>query len=181
MKRSKSEKRFIKVLLLPALLALAAAGLCSCAQRNTDYSEDLFAMDTVMSIRAIGPDAEEAVKAAVSEIRRLDSLLSTGNDSSDISAINRNKTAQTDQDTALLAFRAKEIYRLTGGAFDPTVYPVMRLWGFTDRNYQVPEEEALQAAAATVNGESLQIDGNTVSVAADQEMERGSGITGWRP
>ena len=41
-------------------------------------------MDTYMELTAYGKNAEEAVGAAKEEIERLDALLSTGNDKSEI-------------------------------------------------------------------------------------------------
>ena len=44
---------------------------------NKECTRQLFAMDTVMSFTAYGKNSEQAVDAAVKEVRRLDELLST--------------------------------------------------------------------------------------------------------
>ena len=38
------------------------------------------------------------------------------------------------------------IYKDTDGLFDITIYPVMKLWGFTDQNYRVPDDDEMSAA-----------------------------------
>ena len=78
-----------------------------------------------------------------SEIDRLDELLSTGNDNSEISTINRNGGGELSSDTDELVTYALMLNKLTNSAYDMTVYPVMKLWGFTTGEYAVPEISAL--------------------------------------
>ena len=55
-----------------------------------EASRDVFAMDTYMTVKAYGPQGDAAVEAAVEEINRLDALLSTGNEDSEVAGINAN-------------------------------------------------------------------------------------------
>lgn len=174
------------VLLLAVLAALLGAGLHTRGGfsalsfgNSREYSEDLFAMDTVMSVKACGKDAEAAVKEAVLEIRRLDGLFSTGNPFSDISVLNREKASETAPETALLGARALELYTMTDGSFDPTIYPVMRLWGFTDKNYRVPSEDELQKALAQVNGSLVTVSEKQIALGEDQELDLGGIAKGY--
>ena len=105
---------------------------------STQASRDIFAMDTYMNVTAYGVGANEAVRRAEEEIERLDSLLSTGDQNSEIYQINQNGGGILSEDTAYL------VERSTNGAFDIAIYPVMKAWGFTDDNFRVPEEEELQ-------------------------------------
>jgi thiamine biosynthesis lipoprotein ApbE len=73
-------------------------GLETAADAETieEASRDVFAMDTYMSVTAYGTDAENvnaAADAAIAEIERLDSLLSTGDADSEIAKINENGSA----------------------------------------------------------------------------------------
>ncbi len=106
-------------------------------------SKDVFAMDTYMSVTAYGEKAQAAVDSAVAEIERLDALLSTGNADSEIGQINANGGGILSSDTACLVEKSLELYQETEGAFDIAIYPVMRAWGFTDENYQVPSADTL--------------------------------------
>lgn len=101
-------------------------------------------MDTIMQITCYGKNAKEAADAAQSEIVRLDELLSTGNESSEVSIINRNGGGELSSDTDELVVYALMLNKLTDGAYDMTVYPVMKLWGFTTGEYAVPESSALE-------------------------------------
>lgn len=143
------KKRIIAVFLVTAAFSLlfcgcnlSAAGISDGA--DTQASKDIFAMDTTMTVTAYGENAQEAVDAAVDEIERLDALLSTGSDTSEISILNVKGTAKLSEDSAYLVKRSLELNTSTSGVFDIAIYPVMKAWGFTDGNYQVPSEGTLK-------------------------------------
>ena len=112
----------------------------SAAAAAEPVSREIFAMDTYMTVTAYGEPAQEAVDAAVSEIRRLDALLSIGESGSEISMLNDSGTARVSDDTGVMIDKALELYRDTGGAFDLTILPLMETWGFTDEAYRVPSD-----------------------------------------
>ena len=60
--------------------------------------------------------------------------------------------------------RALEIAAETNGAYDPTVYPLMRAWGFTDGNYRVPADAELDALLQTTGWTEVSADGTTASL-----------------
>lgn len=130
------------------LFLLSGCGAAGEAEASTRY---LTAMDTVMSLTAYGPNRDRALEEAVAEIQRLDGLLSIGSDDSDISRLNREKTAVLSPDAASLLESALDLARDTQGVFDPTVYPLVKLWGFYDKDYQVPSRQELSQALALVN------------------------------
>ena len=62
-----------------AAAAAAESSAASGKAGSKPVTREIFAMDTYMSLTAYGDRAEEAVGAAVDEIKRLDALLSVGN------------------------------------------------------------------------------------------------------
>lgn len=65
------------------------------------------------------------------ELKKFDASLSPFNEQSVIARVNRNDRAVELDDWFVTVFnRSKEIFRLTEGAFDPTVSPLINLWGF---------------------------------------------------
>lgn len=128
------------------------------SEASTEYLE---AMDTYMTLTAYGSHREEALEDACAEIRRLEALLSTGSDSSEVYALNQSGSGVLSDDTAALLEYALDLYDSTGGAFDITVYPLMELWGFTTQDYQVPAADALQSTLALVGADRLTYDSGT--------------------
>lgn len=127
------------------------AGEQNSSDSSQEYTSDVFAMDTYMTLTAYGENAQEAVEAGIAEIQRLDDLLSTGKDTSEVAQINANGGGVLSEDTNYLVKRALDIYQNTNGAFDISIYPVMQLWGFTTGNFAVPSESDLAAKLALVD------------------------------
>ena len=120
-----------------------------------EAARDIFAMDTYMSVTAYGEGADAAVDAAQAEIERLDALLSTGNEDSEIAKLNVSGTAELSEDAGYLVERALELNEETDGAFDIAIYPVMEVWGVPTQNYQVPSEELLQERLALADASQI--------------------------
>ena len=134
------------------------------ASDDAEAVRDVFAMDTYMTVKAYGFNGDAAVDAAVDEINRLDALLSTGKKDSEIGQINANNGGQLSEDGAVLMERSLELYKSTNGAFDVAIYPVMKAWGFTDGNYQVPDTDALKATLELVDPSLIDYDKETSTV-----------------
>ena len=116
------------------LCTMVCAGLCAGAFAGGTVawgkdlpteSGEIFAMDTYMTVSAIGENAKEAVDVSLKEIRRLDALWSVGEEDSVVSALNRHERVELDEDTSALLEKAEAISSDTGGAFDITIYPLM--------------------------------------------------------
>ena len=120
-------------------------------------SMDVFAMDTYMTLLAYGENAEEAILAAAAEIHRLDDLLSTGNPESEISKLNAAGGGTISADVEALIARAKEIHTETGGLFDISIYPVMRLWGFPTQEYRVPDKTEIEETLKLVDAAQITV------------------------
>lgn len=146
---------------------------------ETSCTKQLFAMDTVMSFAAYGKNSEAAVDAAIEEVKRLDRLLSTGNGSSEISALNEKGEGEVSADTAALFRRGLEIYEDTGGAFDFTIYPLMRLWGFPTKEYHVPEDGELREILPLVDASKISLSGNEVRLGLGQQVDFGGIAKGY--
>ena len=65
-------------------------------------SKEFFAMDTYMEVDAYGNNGEKAVAKAEKEVNKLDSILSTGKSTSEISKLNKNKKQVVSADTMSL-------------------------------------------------------------------------------
>lgn len=164
-------KRIFVVFLCLFLLSGCAAG-GNAGASSTRY---LTAMDTVMSLTAYGENRDGALEKAVAEIQRLDNLLSIGNENSDISRLNREKNAVLSPDTWSLLSQALDLAQDTQGVFDPTVYPLVKLWGFYDKDYHVPTRQELSQALALVDYRevSLSQDSCGASLGNGQQIDLG--------
>ena len=139
------------------------------AESNEESSKDIFAMDTYMTVTAYGAKAQEAVDEAEAEIQRLDELLSTGNEESEIAQLNQNKSAILSEDAGYLVERALELNKETDGAFDIAIYPVMEAWGFPTQNYQVPTADTLESLLKLADASQIIYDENSRKISFGRE------------
>ena len=100
---------------------------------------------------------EEGIK---SELERVNQLMSTYIEDSDVSRFNRYDKGDwfsVDSETAKVVSRALEISRLSEGAFDITVAPAVKLWNFgPDRKrFKVPADETVNQVCSQVGYEQL--------------------------
>lgn len=138
---------------------------------NASATKNVFAMDTYMEITAYGRNCDKAVEAAAEEIERLDALLSTGSDTSEVTKINQDKSGTLSADTSYLIQRSVEIYESTNGAFDITVYPVMEAWGFAGEEFHVPSEDSLNSLLDYVDSSKLVYDKDTNQVKLPENVK----------
>ena len=162
--------------------------LCSCSdQESTDRAQeneiDLFAMDTYMFLKAYGDNGETALQKASDRIKELEAMLSATDEKSEIFKLNSAAGAQTviSSDTSFLIGRSLEINNETGGAFDITLYPVTKEWGFTTGNYNVPSQNRIDELLAKVGSENiiLNSDGDSVSLKNGANIDLGGIAKGY--
>ena len=139
------------------LLAVIIIGRNTSKQEQS-YNQQLFAMDTYMSLTAYGENAKEAVEASVEEIQRIEQLISIGFDSSEVSKLNQQGEGNASEDTQILLQKSMELWEKTDGVFDISIYPVMKLWGFADENYKVPKEDELRETLKLVDAGKISYD-----------------------
>lgn len=155
------------------LIALLLTGCTASKPEETD----LFAMDTLMKIKIWG-DPEE-LTLVTDEIRRLDLLLSAADSGSLLSQINLIGAAELSGDVLTLMQDAVSLSEKTGGAFDPTVYPLVRLWGFPEEEYHVPSQDELDETLALVGTEHIHLDGSTVTLDEGTMLDFGAIAKGY--
>lgn len=139
------------------------------ADKETEASKDLFAMDTYMTLTAYGEHAQEAVDKAAERVEALDALLSTGNENSEIYQLNQNGEVTLSEEGGYLVERALELYKKTEGAFDIAIYPVMQAWGFPTQDYHVPDDDTLKEKLALADASKVNYDKDTRKIFFDQD------------
>ena len=115
------------------------------------------AMNTVAEITLYGGRAERALAAAEAEAKRLESLFSRFLPTSDIGLLNRAAgmgPVRLHPETFEVLSIARDCSRNTGGCFDCTVGPLVRLWR---ASALPPDERAIEAARKLTGFEALML------------------------
>lgn len=139
------------------------------------YRETRRLMWTDFEIVAYGPDRvrlAEAANAAFEEIDRLDQQMSHYSETSELTDINRQaarKEVIVEKELFDLLKRSLDYSRSTGGAFDITVGPLMKAWGFFKGQGRVPEPSELTAVKDRIGFQHVRLNEPAHSIRFDRE------------
>ena len=136
-------------------------------------------MGTVVTVTAFTDDEKagrDAISAAFDEMARVDRLTSRYDPASALVWLNgdaqRAGGAPVDPELLRVIARTLEIARASGGAFDPTVGPLMDVWPLT-AGMSLPGPDAVAAAVARVGYVRVVADTakGTITLPADSEID----------
>lgn len=162
--------------------ATALLALCICYGWNRfaatrTYSVSFYAMDTQVTLVAYGPHGKEALKRARLRVKQIERELSVTDSQSDIGRLNAAVSAapvQVSKDTAALTAFALHMNELTDGAFDPTLYPVLRAWGFTTKKHRIPTAGELTRLLQLTGIERVHISGQKLRLDKGSMLDLGA-------
>jgi thiamine biosynthesis lipoprotein len=159
-----------------ALLVCGASPTLSAAQSQpVMYRESRRLMWTKFEIIAYGQNRArlaEAANAAFDEIERLDRQMSNYSETSELSYINRNAAREeviVEKELFDFLQLSIEYSRTTGGAFDITVGPLMKTWGFFDNKGRVPDAGELKSVTERVGFNHVLLNERMHSIRFDRE------------
>lgn len=123
------------------------------------------AMGTEVSFAVLSDDDEGAVRAitaAFDEIKRIENLMTTWRDDSEVSRINQQAgvaPVQVSPETLEVIEAAQQSAKRSGGAFDITFYAMRGLWKFDeDLEPKVPPAAAIKKRLALIDYRKLIVD-----------------------
>jgi len=114
-----------------------------------------------------GPRLRAIAEEALDEIVRLEGVLSLYRPDSEVSRINGNAAREwvrVPPEVFSLVERSLNLSELTGGAFDITVAPLVRAWGFIGGAGAAPEERELAEARAVVGSHLVDLSRERFSI-----------------
>ena len=101
----------------------------------------------------------------------IDMSASMFNPRSVLSRINNNSSNCADSMVAKLLQRSQEINRETGGAFDPTIAPLMRLWKTQDTVATLPDEAAIDSVMQFVGMDNVRLANGNQVIKSDSRLQ----------
>jgi thiamine biosynthesis lipoprotein len=156
----------VLVLFLLPLVGAASTPARPAAKTDTLRLESsVVAMGSAYSVAVYGEDRtrmEEAVDAAFEEVHRLDEMLSNYKPESELSEINRAAAERPVAVTTELFDLLAACVKYSGesdGAFDITVGPLMKVWGFYKGTGRLPHRAEVRGALDRVGYRNIVLDG----------------------
>jgi thiamine biosynthesis lipoprotein len=111
--------------------------------------------------------AKRASSAAFACIGRLDAIMSDYRETSELTKLCRaahGQWVEVSDDLFRVLSLSQRLARRSGGAFDVTIGPVVRLWRHARRAGRLPDDERLASARVLVGYDKLHLDEKTRSV-----------------
>ncbi|WP_424001117.1 FAD:protein FMN transferase [Maribacter sp. IgM3_T14_3] len=128
------------------------------------YKRTLKLMGSRFDITVVAKDpveGDEYIDMAISEITRIEKLISSWDPNSQTSEINRNaglKPVKVDAELFNLIKRGIGISKLTDGAFDISYASMDKIWKFDGSMTVMPSEDSIKASVAKVGYQNIILD-----------------------
>jgi thiamine biosynthesis lipoprotein len=175
-------RQSIKILSLAAVCSFPSTAQPTLQRFHQTHA----AMGTIFAIDINATDqatAEQDINLAFDEIDRIEALLSNYRPSSELSRISREAgSAPIVTDPETFHFLERSLYwsRVSNGAFDITVGPLLRAWGFFFHQGRIPSQAQLNAVRSKIGWQHIALDAQTrtVSFINHQSMELDPGSIG---
>lgn len=147
-----------------SLLLVAVAFIYSCKTSKSEYVKiSGFAQGTTYNITYENSTNEYYSQALDSILKAFDKSLSSYDSTSIISRINNNDTTvEADEWFAEVFKKSAEVNAISGGAFDITVGPVARAWGFGDSPVAKHDSTHIDSLLQYVGMEKVKLEGRKV-------------------
>lgn len=169
-----------KILLL--LLLISSANLVSgqtIRQRNTVLMGSQFHI-TIVAKDSLS--AEKYIDQAISEIARIEALISDWKSTSQVSEVNQNagiRPVKVDREVFELTQRALHFSQITDGAFDISFAAMDKIWKFDGSMNTLPSEETILKAIEKIGYQNIILDSiNSTIFLQKTGMKIGFGATG---
>lgn len=129
----------------PSMTYMSSHGIVWTTQYNITYESDRKFDDSIQTI-----------------FKAVDNSLSMFNKSSLISRINGGEELPVDSMLKILYNASVEVNKDTEGAFDPTVSPLMKAWGFVEKTGMLPDSAMIDSIREFVGMEKTCLDGGFI-------------------
>ncbi|MBO0329221.1 FAD:protein FMN transferase [[Muricauda] lutisoli] len=175
---------------MKTFVALACSLCCLLSfgqSRQTDVTvkKTLKLMGTRFEITVVAPNEEIGyinIDEAVSEIERIENIISSWNEKSETSLINTNagiKPVKVSHELFNLIERSIKISEITDGAFDITYASMDNIWKFDGTMDKVPTEAEIEKSVSKVGFEKIQLDAENQTIFLPEKgMRIGFGAIG---
>ncbi len=132
-------------------------------------------LDTSVELQisaASSAEAELIRDDVFAEMERLEKLFSRSLSGSDVSAINLRAglgPVSVDQEVFFVTVQALNYSEISNGAFDPTVAPLIDLWGFLGQAYRLPAPEEIDRLLPLVDYRLVEFDDESLELYLPEE------------
>ena len=158
----------VTALVGPGLTVSPGTAAPQAPDRSSTWSFSTGTMGTIATLQLVGTDSVAAADPAYEALLRFhhaDSLLSNWTTDSEIARVNREAGSgwvEMDAELRKILATADTVHRESDGAFDPTIEPLTRLWGFLGGTPRLPATGEIEEVLDQVGWNRVQVDGDRI-------------------
>ena len=104
-------------------------------------------------------------------LKFVDNSMSTYVPSSLISRINRGEQVEVDEHFMAVLKKSFEVHEATGGLFDITIYPLMKLWGFGENRKMSVDSAEVDSVLQLIGMDKIELDNYSVKLAEGTQID----------
>jgi thiamine biosynthesis lipoprotein len=132
---------------------------CSCASTAPrEISRSDFVLGTACTVRLVGGGSEGLLDAVFARLREIEDELSVNKGGSQIDAVNAAaglSPVAVGADALAILKRDLDLSAWSDGAFDPSVGPLVKLWGIGTDHARLPEPKEIAAAKGYIGWKDI--------------------------
>lgn len=132
------------------VLSCSAKGI----KDSNPITKTAFALDTICTITIYDQSSEKVLDECFDKLKDIESKMSVDIKTSEVSMINKMagiKPVKVSDETYYVISSGKKFSNLTGGKFDITVGPLVKLWGINTPHARIPAQSEINAALPLIN------------------------------
>ncbi len=132
-----------------------------------------FLMDTLVKVRIHDENSEQILEEALNKLSYLENIFSKTIEDSDISKLNSNagiKPVEVSDETYDLLEEAYHFAETTGGVFDPTIGPLVSLWGIGTEDEKIPTDSEVQDTLKRIDYKKIEFQENNKIYLTEEDM-----------
>ena len=144
-----------------ALIFILSLTIISCSNNEVNsVTKTSYKMGTVVKVKVYSSKADSIIKTTFGMLDKLEEKLSAHIESSEINKINEmagRRAVKVSNDTYDVVSKAVEYAELSQGRFDPTIGPLVQLWGIGTKEQKIPSEKELAKKNKLVDYQKVEL------------------------
>lgn len=167
-------KKLFKVVSVIILVMFIVASFVAC---NSAETKHFYVYGTVLEVTASTDNEMDDVYKYISNLENILSPVVEGSDLYKINHSTVGEKIQCNDVTMDIMKKAENIYNLSNGAYDPSVYPLVRLWNFSSDRFMIydtipsnSEIEETMKAVGLSSAFSIDYEAKTITKLKDGAM-----------
>ncbi len=130
----------------------------------------LYLMGTVIQIKVLdtpSPSIDLAIEEAATRLQEIEDKMSINKDTSEMAVVSQQAgkdKVKVSEDTFFVLQQAVQYGEETQGSFDPTIAPIVKLWGIGTTHAKLPKQEEIEFLLPVVDYKDIWLNPATLEV-----------------